>query len=241
MLKGLSFLAGILICSASFCQQKVSFPSEDKLPVSANYYKGEPSDPFVIFFHQAGSSRGEYADIAPRIKKLGYNCLAVDLRYGGKEQYIDNETASEARARNLDPQPYDAMPDIKASINWAFQLSHKPVILFGSSFSASLCLIAARHDPRVKAVIAFSPGEFFGNRVSVKDSISHMDKPVFIASTSREYAYIAELASGIAGDEKTIFKPAHADGVHGARALWKESPGNEETWLALMLFFRELE
>ena len=37
---------------------------------------------FIVMFHQAGWSRGEYREIAPKLVAKGYRVLAVDQRAG---------------------------------------------------------------------------------------------------------------------------------------------------------------
>lgn len=37
----------------------------------------------ILLFHQAGSSKAEYATIAPRLAAAGYTSLAIDQRSGG--------------------------------------------------------------------------------------------------------------------------------------------------------------
>ena len=48
--------------------------------------------PLIVLCHQAGGSRGEYREIAPRLNKLGYQCLAIDQRAGGQVKGVVNET-----------------------------------------------------------------------------------------------------------------------------------------------------
>ena len=78
--------------------ETVTFPSEDGLLMTADVYapyeNGEA--PVVVLFHQAGWSRGEYAEIAPWLNTLGYNSMAVDQRSGETVGGVDNETARRA-------------------------------------------------------------------------------------------------------------------------------------------------
>ncbi len=228
-----------LLCLPSRGQQKITYSARDGVQITAELLKSKNSDPYVLFFHQAGSSRGEYADIAPKIMKLAYNCLVVDLRYGAKEGYVPNLTAADAHAKGLEPLPYDAMLDIRASVQKAWDLSHKPVILFGSSFSASLCLICASDNDRVSAVVACSPGEYF-DHLSVQDSIRKLDIPLFITASRKEAPYVKKLLSGISPSLITNYISTKDNDLHGARIFGKENQSSDEAWLALLLFFREL-
>jgi dienelactone hydrolase len=221
-------------------QTRVSFMSGDGLIVVADEYFAEESLPWILLFHQAGSSRGEFLEIAPRLVKLGYNALAVDLRYGKEINYIPNETSITAIRENFPRTMTDARLDILAAIEWVKGKSDKRVILFGSSYSASLAMILARENPMAMAVIAFSPGEFFGAPGLVRNAVRNLDVPVFLASTKREYPYITELSSGIGNNRKIIFAPSENQGTHGAKALWESEPGSQEYWLGLLMFFNRI-
>lgn len=238
----LSFLLIIFLYSwaGAGVRTTVVFKAEDGLGVVADKYFTSDSLPWVLMFHQAGSSRGEFRDIAPKITKLGYNCLAVDLRHGREINFIPNETAIAAQSGNYSSEMQDAITDMNAAADWVAERSNKQVILFGSSFSASLAMISAVNNSRVKAVISFSPGEFFGHPEIVQNAVAGLEIPLFIASTRREYPYVTELSSGISNRYKTIFSPAETSGTHGAKALWESSEHNQEYWLALLLFFNRI-
>jgi hypothetical protein len=224
----------------SNAQQKVTFPADDGLKITADLYLKDYQLPFILLFHQGESSRGEYNEIAARLLKLEYNCLAVDLRSGEKMNYIENETASRAKENNFSHTYLDAQKDIKAAIMFVQKYNKKPVILFGSSYSASLSLIIAQKNDNVKAVIAFSPGEFFRPEVIVKDAITGLSKPVFVSTSDIEYNYIEEMLSGVPETNKHIYRPPEGKGVHGAKALWNVNESSDECWLELMLFFKRI-
>ena len=241
-MKALLLITSFLIPGLnSFSQQLVNFKATDSILITADLYKSGNSSSYILFFHQEDASRGEFSEIAPKIKNLGYNCLAVDLRYGNKFEYVKNETSYRLKSIGITAKAYDARKDIDAAINYAFSISHKPVILFGSSYSASLCLLAGKKNPKVRAVIGFSPGEFFAPSIKVRDSLLAYDKQVFLGSTPDESKYVSELANGIPAVRKTIFSPSGGKGLHGAKCLNKACSANNEYWLALSLFFREMQ
>ena len=221
-------------------QMKVKFQSKDSITITADCYKANESNPYILLFHQAGSSRGEYRDIAGKLTNLGYNCLAVDLRSGNEMNFVANETADNAKKRNLPTGYLDAEKDMNAAIDYAFEKSGQEVILFGSSYSASLSLKIANETAKVKAVVAFSPGEYFNSDLKIKDQLHDFNKPVFIASTKKEAEYMDELTTYIGSKYKTLFKPNNGNGVHGARALWESNSSSEEYWLALLVFFSKM-
>lgn len=225
----------------SEAQEKVIFPASDNLSVTADSYIGNPSDTYILLFHEEESSRGEYRDIAPRLVKMNYNCLAVDLRKGKENNYVANETSRRAHSLQLRISKLDCLKDIQGAIHYAVQKSGKPVILFGSSFSASLCLLIAKNNPDVKAVVAFSPGEFFRPQVSMQDSLKGFDKLTLIAGSKSEYPYLIELAQNIPAEKVTIFVPTRTEGEHGVKALLKSDPASNDYWLSLLMFFRNVK
>jgi len=230
-----------LIITQLYAQKTITFPSLDKLPITADLYESKSSDPFILLFHQAGYSRGEYRETAEKFVKLGYNCLAVDLRSGDEVNFVKNKTAEAANDRKLPTDYFDAKQDIQAAIEYALKLSDKPVIILGSSYSASLCLILAKKYDKIKAVIAFSPGEYFNYAHLIRDSIEGLDIPIFAASSQNEYPYMKELFSKINQNNLSLFEPNKGIGVHGSKALWENNKTSNEYWLALMMFFSQLK
>lgn len=226
-----------------FSQKLITFKASDGLTVTADYYEPEDnSNKFILLFHQADYSRGEHKETSRRLIKLGFNCLAVDLRAGNEVNYVQNETALAARQNNIPHSMLDAEKDIIAAIDYIkTTYEDAEIFLLGSSYSASLCLKIAKERDDIKAVMAFSPGEFFEDSFSVKDAISGLNKPCFVACPKSEYQYVSRLVSGIPADMLTLFKPEQGDGLHGAKTLWWESATRNEYWLALLFFLKDFK
>jgi dienelactone hydrolase len=222
-------------------QEAVYFTAADGLQIRGDLYLHVHSFPFIILCHQAGSNRSEFYDIAPRLLNLNYNCLAIDLRAGGSVGFTENETARKARSENLPFQPLDARADLLAAVDYVKRFNSQPVILFGSSYSASLCLLEARNNPRVQAVVAFDPGEYFQPRINMSDEIREFDKPLFITATQPEISYLQVMTRDIPPDLITLFKPEKGNGVLGTRALTADGNTRDEYWFALMMFFKKLK
>lgn len=238
-MKYILLLSIIFLSVCIQAQTKISFPSKDGLDITADFYEGEKDNPYILLFHQAGSSRGEYKEIGKKLVQLGFNCLAVDLRSGKESNYVVNETAKLASEKGLAQEYIDTKQDIEAAIEYAFEKNKKQVVLFGSSYSASLSLVLALKNEKVQGVVAFSPGEFFKPSLDINQEIKGFDKPVFIASSQREYPYVFEYDAPITSKSKTFFKPQNGQGEHGAKSLWKTCETNKEYWLALMLFLKQ--
>lgn len=220
-------------------QKTISFPSLDGLPITADFYESSTSDPYLILFHQARFSRGEYKETAAKFVKLGYNCLAIDQRSGNEVNFVKNKTAEAAAEKGLPTEYLDAKQDMQAAINYISKVSDKPIVLFGSSYSASLSLILAKENENIKAVIAFSPGEYFNN-LSIAKTIKGVKIPVFAASSTDEFSYMKNMFDTAGLKNVNLFKPK-GKGVHGSKALWENNSESKEYWLALMMFFSQLK
>ncbi|MCW8936093.1 MAG: alpha/beta fold hydrolase [Gammaproteobacteria bacterium] len=235
----------ILFTTLSHASQStvIEFKSADNLLITADSYFSQPtgSTPIIVLFHQAGSSRGEYNEITPRLNQLGFNCIAVDLRSGEYSRGKDNETAMRASNAGLSTNYADALPDIIATLEHTRkQYKHNKIIAWGSSYSASLVLkVAGDHPQLVDAVLAFSPGEYFSHigksKTWIRDSAKNIKVPTFITSSKDEADSWKVIYEVIPSTTKTGFIPATA-GRHGSRALWNKYIDSEKYWQAVIKF-----
>jgi hypothetical protein len=239
--KVLILFISIIVAMSSNAQKTITFSSLDGLTITADFYENKTTDPYLLLFHQARFSRGEYKETAERFVKLGYNCLAVDLRSGDEVNYVKNETAARAREKGLSTSYMDAKQDMIAAIEFAYKQSGRRVVILGSSYSASLSLIISRENPNVSAAIAFSPGEYFERPNMIRDTIAGLDKPVFATSSDSEFPYLKELFSKVSPVNLTLFKPSKGKGVHGSSTLWAKNDGSKDCWLSLLLFFNQIK
>jgi dienelactone hydrolase len=223
--------------------QKTTFPSLDGLMISAFTYSDKNrSKPFILLFHQLGYSKGEYLEIAPRLQKIGFNVMAVDLRNGIEVNGITNETATALRRNNkVDKSRSAAINDVKASINYIKKhYSPKKLLLWGSSYSGSLALITGEDNPNIDAVVAFSPGEYFTEKghTFVQNNVGNLNKPVFFTSAKNEQVHCRVIYDAIPSTKKIYFIPKK-QGRHGSSALWKQNPNNQEYWEAVEKFLKQ--
>jgi len=225
---------------ALLAQEKVTFIASDKLLVTADLYLVSDTMPYMILCHDLKSSRGEYDEIAKKFNKLGYNCVAVDLRSGANFNGVTNETAVLAVLKHLPNTPLDAILDIQAAIAYANVKSNRNVVLVGSGYSASLVLDLAATDKRVVSAFAFSPGDYFNGKFSTKGIFSSLkNKPIFIASSRTEAPDVKKYVAAIPTEKLTLFVP-QKEGVHGALALAKTDPDYHDYWLSILMFIRQI-
>ncbi|HSA94796.1 MAG TPA: alpha/beta hydrolase [Acidobacteriota bacterium] len=252
MIAGLTACLGFLLPLVRSAQappkassfKTVIFSSKDGLQVTADLYLAHPSDaPFIVFFHQARGSRGEYRMIAPELNAFGFNAMAVDQRIGGSFNAIKNETARRFGQEGTSEAYLDALPDMEAAVKYARKNYAKgKLIIWGSSYSASLALkIAGDYPDLVDGVLAFSPGEYFApsgkGLTFIRDSARKIAVPVFIASSSSEKNDWYSIYEAIPGVRKANFLPA-SDGAHGSSALFEYYDASKDYWKAVKDFLR---
>lgn len=223
----------------------VTFKSGDAVTITADLYIAhEKGASFIIFFHQAGWSRGEYLEIAPKINKLGFNAMAVDQRSGGKVNGVTNQTNKDAKNKGKNTNYLDAIPDMEAAINYvSINYPDAELIIWGSSYSSALVLKLAGDNPeKIKGVLAFSPAEYYGRFGKPDDYIAQSAKkiycPVFITSAKDEAKRWQPIFDVIPSANKTSFIPKGA-GNHGSRALWEKKSDHKEYWLAVEAFLKK--
>jgi pimeloyl-ACP methyl ester carboxylesterase len=221
----------------------VTFPTTDNLTVTADlYWTGDASKPFIILFHQARYSRGEYLEIAPKLNALGYNCLAVDQRSGNAANGITNETAKAAKAAGLPTDYPDAYPDLETALSYVVSTyAPEKLIVWGSSYSSSLVLIlASEHSDEIAAALSFSPGEYFKlDGKQIADYAKNITQPVFITSAKSEEKSWRPIADQITSAGSVFFVP-QASGMHGSSTLNDNVSGHEEYWAAVEQFLASL-
>lgn len=248
-------LIGILsIVSRLYGQgpQEVQFHSSDGLSITADLYHTSKKNPTLILFHQSVSSRGEYREIAPRFQKMGFNCLAVDLRWGKKDFWskVSNETArrngtyaivdnyentKEYQLNQVWPIIWKAYEDMKASLNYLKGEGYEEeIVVVGSSFSAMLVFKMVADKLPVDGIVAFSPGEYHPEKGDMLSLWANkVTLPVYMSAGSGELEMVEEVREAISPGSKVVIH--QSTGRHGASVLMSE----EDDWPPLNDFLKQ--
>ncbi len=222
----------------------VDIKTTDDLTMKADLYLIKDSTaPFIMLFHQAGWSRGEYLEIAPELNKLGFNCIAVDQRSGEEINDVKNSTYADAVKKRKGTEYENAYPDLQTTLNYVKTTYHPTTILaWGSSYSSALVLVLGSENPGdIDGIVSFSPGEYFTiNGKTVTEHSKTINCPVFITSAKNEESDWKGVFEVIPAKDKVSFLPK-GEGKHGSRALWKKQEGNEEYWEAIKKFLEQFK
>jgi dienelactone hydrolase len=241
--------------AAMQAQQAVTLTASDGVTVFGVEYKAQsPIAPIILLFHQAGSSHAEYATIAPRLVAAGFNVLAIDQRSGGSMWGHDNETVAHL---GKSAEYLDALPDLKAALEWARADNGKrKVILWGSSYSSSLVFIVGADNPgEVAGILSFSPGEYFADKHMIRDAAAKIHVPVFVTSAAEadEIAAAKSILAAVPGPvagpvpgkerDKERVQYVPKSGVHGSSTLRddRNPNGAAANWDAVIAFLRQFQ
>ena len=215
----------------------VDFPTGGGIQGRADVYASKSkSATLILLFHQAGWSRGEYREIAPKLIKAGYRVMAVDQRSGGAVNRVQNETHYRATRMGLARSYLDAYVDMTAALAYAREeLNARRIVVWGSSYSSSLVFrLAAEHPQNVVGVMAFSPGEYFKKEGAnyIEAFAKRVKLPVFVTSSKKEREVVKPIFDASPAKKKILFTPA-SGGQHGSRALWHRWGDHDVYWASV--------
>lgn len=222
--------------------QPVTLTAPDGVTVYGTYYPVANARAVILLFHQAGSSKDEYTTIAPQLQRAGFAALAIDQRVGGS-LYGTNQTMAAYKGKT---DYLGALPDLEAALAWAKDKAQgRPILLWGSSYSASLVFLVAASksaEGSVKGVLAFSPGEYFDDKTMVEKAAAKLTLPVFVtsANTLQEEQEAKAILSATKSTDRQQFIPKA--GVHGSSTLIaaKNPGGADDNWQAVFAFLKRV-
>jgi alpha-beta hydrolase superfamily lysophospholipase len=218
----------------------IQFDSKDGLAITADLYESSRPKGWILLCHRSHFNRGEYKNTATKLQQLGYTCMAIDQRSGMNVLGYTNETSTRAKKLGLPTGYLDAKPDIESAMDYLYKLSNRrSILLLGSSYSASLCLLIAVASPIVEAVITYSPGEYLKD-INLSTAITNINVPIYATAAKKEMGQVALIFAKTNQQLVSIYTPS-VIGAHGSRVLWDQTPGNAEYWESLINFLNHLQ
>lgn len=224
------------VASTKIQEVKIQLPDGKFVFGTFSPCEGGKDAPIVLMFHQAGSNRGEYESISKRMVTEGYNCIAIDQRSGGTMWGRDNATAKQYSGN----QSYEnAYQDMLATFQWAKKEGYAKILLWGSSYSASLVLRLGAEQKGIAEIICASPGEYFSDKGIVKGWAAKQTATPFFICPKSESNDLSAIFDVIPIEEKSFLE--QDPGIHGSRAfIASTNPKSEEAWKALLDFLGTL-
>lgn len=229
---------GMVIVDRQAMAEPVDLVAADGTTIYGEVWSAGKGAPILLAFHQASSSHGEYAPLADRFVAAGFTVLAIDQRSGGN-LFGTNATVE---LRGASSTYESALMDLEAALSWAKTTDGSvPIVVMGSSYSASLVfLLAAAHPGEIAGLAAFSPGEYLSDDHAVRRAAAKVNVPIFITQGDGEEADAGVILASAASSAKTQFVPK-SGGVHGASTLRtdKNPRGAAENLQAFLSFLSQ--
>jgi pimeloyl-ACP methyl ester carboxylesterase len=121
-------------------------------------------------------------------------------------------------------------------------LKAKKIIYWGSSYSASLGFyMIAKHPEDYKALIAYSPGEYFKiENQSISSFAKNVKIPVYISSARNEESSWKPIYNALE-TKKDFYLPSKTQGHHGTITLSSFYDDAEENWQAIIPFLKKIK
>ncbi|MES2679629.1 MAG: hypothetical protein V4635_07075 [Bacteroidota bacterium] len=209
-------------------QKKDYFFSRDSVKICYDEYFSSKKAPVILLCHRQGYSRGEYPEIAKKIKGLGYNCIAFDHRNGDTCNGVANETMRDAKSSKKLTTWARAETDIEDATIFFNNKYQKKLIVLGSGHSSSVILKLAKKDnSKIKALICFSPGEY-SESYSLEQELKGLNTIALIYASNDEMKAVEQCTSGLLN--RRTFHPLFSTGEYGASVLWNSSASSAEFW-----------
>ena len=137
----------------------------------------------------------------------------------------------------------DVIPDLEAAYDYAKNtIKAKKIIYWGSSYSASLGFyMAAKYPKDYKALIAYSPGEYFKiENKSIADFAINVKIPVYTSSARNEESRWRPIYNSVKS-KKRFYLPSKPKGHHGTIALSVFNDDAEEKLASYYSFLTNIE
>jgi len=223
----------------------VSFMTEDSIWVFGDIFDAQGANitnvkelPVILLLHQSGSNSEEYRLIAPRLTKLGFNCLAIDARGGGFSYGRANRTNANLLDHGGGPEAYW---DFKAALKYLSDSGYTgKITMWGSSYSAGRMFAVLSEKPEnVVAGLSFSPGAAFARKGpnGEKAWAEQVTIPIFMSWSPEEFNEDRKNRFDVIDSE---FKFLHMQkkGIHGSSTLnpMKNPDGYKEIFLEVEKF-----
>lgn len=219
--------------------QKIRFKTEDGLEIVGNYFPAEKNDaPAIIFLHMMPETKESWSDFAKKVTREGFQCLAIDLRGHGESQ------GGPVGSKNFsDAEHIASINDVISAVEFFVDkgIAVENISLVGASIGANLAIVFQSGNPRMRAIVALSPGLNYRG-VEIEHSAKDLkeEQSIFLAAGGASDEYSTETVLKIfdsikcANKEKMIFD----DAGHGTAIFNSEFSLAEEiiNWLKTIYF-----
>ncbi len=160
----------------------------------------------VIMIPMLGHDRSDWAAFSRNLTAANWSTLAVDLRGHGD---------SEGDYRNFSEGDFSRMQqDVDAARQFVLLRGKKEIVMVGTSIGANLAIMGSVTDPRIKGVVAISPGlDYHSLRPEVPAGALKAPLLLIAAEDDAYSADSARTLEGMAGNGTLVIYPSGGHGM----------------------------
>jgi pimeloyl-ACP methyl ester carboxylesterase len=211
----------LLAVAGSSFAEKVTFKTEDGVPIVGTYTPGAKNAPTVICLPMYRNKKESYKRLVAPLVLKGINVLAIDLRGHGESA---PELAARVKAR--DPKLFNEMHlDVKAAIDFlaaSKQCDRTRVGLVGASVGCSVAIdYTRRHPGDVRAVVLLTPGSNYLGLNSLEHLKSWPGTSIFTFTSSEEKATSKGVMDALDRFQGSSRMVVPGRSIHGTRMFGK--------------------
>lgn len=210
--------------------EKVFIKTSDNIQLAANYFIVDKSayprpKGWVVFSHMMPATKESWTDFAKKLRELGYESLAIDLRGHGESQ-----GGPDGFINFSDIQHQKSILDVESAVEFLKTKNAEidKIALIGASIGANLSLQYISEHSEFQTLILLSPGlNYRGIKTEAMIRKLKKDQKIFFASAKddpnegnyKEVQILYDLVlPGIVKDLKI-----YNQGGHGTNLLDKQS------------------
>ena len=171
--------------------EELTLTSADGVTLAATLYPaGVPHAPGVILIPMRGTGRESWAPFALRAQRVGYVCLALDLRGQGDSVSKNGERINFTFTRD---NWLGAVKDVETAKNALVDrgADSENIVLAGASIGANLVLHYALRDKNIAAIVLVSPGLDYSGVTTEKEIVSYGKRPTLLVA-AQDDVYAAQ-------------------------------------------------
>ncbi|RJQ14322.1 alpha/beta hydrolase [Candidatus Parcubacteria bacterium] len=184
--------------------EKITFQTEDGVKIVADWYQPETQSQgknerpktdqpgikkAILMLHMMPSDKTSWKSLAEKLTKVGFYCLATDLRGHGEST---NSTKGPLNYNKFVDQEHQlSRLDVLGAIKFLKDIgfTKEKIVLIGASVGANLAIDYAAHNPDIKAIVALSPGLDYKG-IEIEAAISKLTQKQFLLlAASQEDSY----------------------------------------------------
>ena len=173
--------------------EQIKLKTSDGVEIAGDYYGiGDAAAPAVVLTHMMPSNRESWRDFAFALNRVGFQCLAIDLRGHG-----ESEGGPDGYREFGDEGHMAGIKDVESAADFFVSNGVLPekISLAGASIGANLSLQFQSEHPETKASVLLSPGlDYYGINTEAAAKKIREDQAVFLCAGGENDEYSTETA-----------------------------------------------